>query len=455
MLHTLRGCRPRQPVAFLTAAVLVFTVACQSKPTRDSTPTSSPSSTAAPMTGIVASTTSDTVVGDAREPVVVSATPTGESINVVAYADAAGETVLTTSSGGATFTIRIPSGALPNDITFTVTPATTSTGEPAMLVEPSGLALLRPARVSVSGITNRLIAWGPTGVARLLPEKDDTDVSVPIVVLGGVAPAHDDEQQRAAVASGGSEIDQWAQDEEQDESDTPDGTYDADRKQQTAGAVGKGVACKPGDRQSAREALAAVRAGAALGLKPSPPPDCFDVSVKVTIGLSGDLTVEGSTIHLDEVMSGGGRLTPTDSGHAGDVSLAVQQSGLLRVGMCNPVRTTDEILGIAATWPGEGLAQIDITPKQLGTHDFTCSNGAKFDGVEMISGVTLHALAELTGGTMSVNAPVTEGSFYIFSLLQSTARVKEWRVAGREWQAAVSGANARFTFTVDVVYSTP
>lgn len=455
MLHTLRGYRPRHPGALLTVAVLVLTAACQSERASDSTPTSSPSSSAVSTTDSNTSNTTDTVAGDAGDPVVVTATPTGESINVVAYADATGETVLTTSSGGTTFTIRIPSGALPNDITFSVTPATTSTGEPAMLVEPSGLALLRPARISVSGIADRLIAWGPTGVARLLPEKDETDASIPIVVLGGVARAHDDEQQRAASASGGSEIDRWAQSEEQDESDNPDGIYDADRKQQTAGAVGNGTACKPGDRQSANEALAAVRAGAALGLKPAPPPDCFDVSVKVTIGLSGDLTVEGSTIHLDEVMSGGGRLTPTDTGHAGDVSLAVQQSGLLRVGMCNPVRTTDEILGIAATWPGEGLAQIDITPKRVGTLDFTCSNGAKFDGVEMISGVTLHALAELTGGTMSVNAPVTEGSFYIFSLLQSTARVKEWRVAGREWQAAVSGANARFTFTVDVVYSTP
>ena len=154
-------------------------------------------------------------------------------------------------------------------------------------------------------------------------------------------------------------------------------------------------------------------------------------------------------------MSGGGRLTPTDSGHAGDVSLAVQQSGLLRVDMCNPVRTTDEILGIAATWPGEGLAQIDITPKRLGTLDFTCSNGAKFDGVEMFSGAALQVLADLTGGTMIVKAPITEGSFYIFSLLESTERVTEWRVAGREWQSAVSGANARFTFTVDVVYSAP
>jgi len=387
--------------------------------------------------------------------VVITATPNGESVDVVALADSTTETVLTTSSNGVTFTIRIPVGALPNDLTFTVTPGVTNDDEPAMLVEPSGLALLKPARLSVSGTFDRLLAWGPTGSARLLPEVNEEDNSTPVVLVGGVAPAHSERQARTAgLPNGDDPINQWAKDEENDESENPDGEIDENRKDETRKRLASGPICKPGDRKSALEALAANRAGTSLGVAPAPPPSCLDVNVKVTVTLAGDVQFPAGTATIEEVMSGKGRLLPSDTGHAGDISLAAQQS-FLRKDVCTTNSASDEVMSVESSWPGAGMAQLKLTPKASATLDYNCK-GYKAPGIDnMMSGGILRALANLTGGSLTVQAPITEGSFYIFSLLKSTDQVKEWRVAGRDWQSTASGTRAKFTFTVDVAYSVP
>jgi hypothetical protein len=417
-----------------------------------STPPSAGSTSTTTATG--ATSTSASAATSATE-VVVTATATDPATEVEAPADSTSDLVLTATAKGVTFTITIPPGALPNDLRFTVASGTTSTGEPAMLVEPSGLALLKPARLTVTGAAAPLLAWGPTGTARRLPAADAAGGS-PIVILGGIGLAHSDAQANAVDGAHPDPITQWARDEEADESIHPDGLIHKDWGVKVMQLLSTRKPCTRGDRKSAAEALAAHRAGVALGAPLTAPPSCFDVSAKITITYVGDIDLPAGVATFDEAMSGKGLLSPDATGHQGDLTLAAERDAFLfRKDKCRVSNSVEPVFHVASSWPGKGMAQLEISVMKGATSNLDCGKDFRVSDFSYLSTDMMQALAALTNGKLVVSAPITEGSFYIFSLLNSVERVHEWKLAGHVWESAVSGARARFTFTVDIVYSVP
>lgn len=422
-------------------AAVVMLAACSGADT-SSAPTGG---TAIDSTGpVTASSQVDRTDGPiAGGPLMMTATAEGDPVDVPAVLD--GDTVLTMTVDNVEFRIVIPAGGVTQDITFRVSAAHTPLGDPAMLVEPAGWGLRKPAVVAANGTADALLAWGPAGTARRLPDRADTQSTTTVVTIGGVAVAHDEAQATAAEMPSGTATDAWTRSEEEDEEESPDGTVDGPSSDTLARNIAAEMACAGDDRTEAATALEAVRAGVAFDMRPDVPPDCFEVTAKISASTADD-------VGFDEFMSGSGRLDPITNGHRGRVELTVQS-----VHPAPPptecsltLLPNKDVFDVTSKWIGSGQAELTLKQIEMGKWDLYCPFSGHTE-VPIFTASLLDGLGQGPEG-LTVTTPVTEGSFHIFSLLEAFQASGSVDANGVLTDYSLGGA-VRMTFTVEVLYT--
>lgn len=420
-------------------AALVVAAGCSS---------SGNTSTSDPARAVSSAAVAATETTESAAPVLLDATPAGDTVEVPAVLD--GETVLGASVDGVDFRLVLPTGAVRSDVMFSVTPAHTSAGDPAMLVEPAGWSLFVPGELTASD-DRPLLAWGPTGIARRLPDRDGGDDATVVVALGGVALAHDDEEASAADEGPDDDpVDAWTREQERkaDEDGAP--RLDPLINNRFVGPITDQMQCNAGDKSEAKRALEAVRAGIALEVGPKVPPDCFKVWVKIVIQWDNEGQLLGNG-NGHEAMSGSGYLEPTGDAHVGQIVLATESSGRPEdVEGCEVLaRPGDDFFEVTMRWPGTGTAEMTLRQTQMAVWRLSCLDGVPVEFPMMIASIIDGYQSEVP---FVINTAVTEGTVRLFSKLdqfQRSGMVDKDGVMRGTFENVVY----RFSFSAEVVYT--
>ena len=104
---------------------------------------------------------------------------------------------------------------------------------------------------------------------------------------------------------------------------------------------------------------------------------------------------------------------------------------------------------MTARWPGEGLAELRLHQTTIASETIRCPESGDVELPLFIAMIVQDLEAEVP---LIVKAPVTEGSFYIFSLLDAVQRMGRVSKDGT-FSTVEGGVTARYTFTVEVLYS--
>lgn len=384
---------------------------------------------------------------------------------------------MSVTAGATTFRLDIPDGAVLQPLTLTMRAGRTSTGQPAVLLEPSGWVLLRPATLTITGARPRALwSWGPAAHPRALRTAAGSGSDTRVVIgLGAIAGST---SSAVPSASADTAEERFVRTEEEDEAKRPDGEVDASRAQALVAKARNPKPCRKGDRAAAAAALQAARLATAVTGSAVPVPSCVAVHLKVFTDLEATGSF-GTPVDVEERMSSEGDLQPTDSGHEGSLPVTAELAGAAQtssrflttlgkviadgMGIEAPPPSDDKCstsapyggrLDATITWSGGDTARLRLDPTPP-KYDWSCG---KLNGTSDLGAWGMVRVMLGLGETapIELDVSVLQGSVRVISSLDQaesqTVRTSR-KGAGTQFEVTVETLTVRVLLSIEVSYT--
>lgn len=382
---------------------------------------------------------------------------------------------LSLTAGATTWRLDIQEGSVLQPLTLSMRSARASNGLPAIVLEPSGWVLLRPATLTVTGQRPKALwSWGPAGHARPLrsPAGGGPDQRV-LVGLGTIAGST-----TTAVPSPAAETpeERFTRTEEEDEAKRPDDAVDASKAESIVARARSPKPCRKGDRAAAAAALQTVRTATAVRGAAIPVPSCLTVQLKVRAQLEAQGAL-GASFHLHESVGVTGDLAPTDAGHEGSLAAEAQAGGVeaswvtgtlagiigALAGGSGPIPMPDPAavrcsvgapyggrVDAQIVWTGGEAAKLRLEPAPP-RYDMTCGS-ATSTGHFVVWDLIRVWLGLAEGQPIELDAPVLEGTVRVLSPLLSSEAVVMRKGPATQVDITTEGATLQLIVSVEVSY---